>query len=285
VALGAKIVEKHFILDRTLGGPDAFFSLDPGEFRAMVDAVRSAEQALGSPHFGPSPGEQANTAFRRSLFVTAAVKQGEVLTVDNVRSVRPAHGLHPRYLPDVLGRVAARDLAAATPLAWDMVGAERPVAALTLRPATREDSGRLFAWRNDPVTRAMSITTAVVTQAEHDAWFEHSLTAPNRRLYVAEVGDAPVGTARLDAGAYATWTVSITVAPEQRGKGYAVALLRAVEDAARSMRASRLRAVLRPENTAVLRAFKAAGYYGFVDAEERGVPLLRCERRIVPFGS
>jgi N-acetylneuraminate synthase len=121
VALGASIIEKHLTLSRADKGPDSAFSLEPNEFKQMVEAVRVAEQALGEVHFGVSPREAASRAFRRSLFVVKDIKQGEVFTEDNVRSIRPANGLHPRHLYEVLGRYAARDIEMGTPLSWDLV--------------------------------------------------------------------------------------------------------------------------------------------------------------------
>ena len=121
VALGACILEKHMTLSRDLKGPDSAFSLNPAEFRNLVQAVRNAEQALGTIHFGVSGREEATRRFRRSLFVVADIKRGEVFSPGTVRSIRPAQGLHPRHLPEVLGRHATRDLTAGTPLAWDMV--------------------------------------------------------------------------------------------------------------------------------------------------------------------
>ena len=109
VTLGACIVEKHLMLSRSMPGPDSKFSLEPPEFKAMVDAVRTAEKALGSVIFGVSGKEEASRAFRRSLFVVEDVKRGGVFTAENVRSIRPGYGLHPRHLPHVLGKRAARD--------------------------------------------------------------------------------------------------------------------------------------------------------------------------------
>ena len=118
VALGACIVEKHFTLSRDEPGPDSVFSLEPAEFRRMVDAIRVAEQALGGVRDGVSPREQASRVFRRSLFVVEPVKAGEVLTAANVRVIRPGNGLHPRHYDEVLGRRAARDLDRGTPMSW-----------------------------------------------------------------------------------------------------------------------------------------------------------------------
>src|SRR5271169_1655794 len=121
VALGACIIEKHLTLSRSTPGPDSAFSLEPHEFKAMVDAVRTAEKALGEVRFGLSGKEEASRAFRRSLFVVKDVKKGEAFTASNVRSIRPGHGLHPRYLAEVLGKHAARDAERGTPLSWELV--------------------------------------------------------------------------------------------------------------------------------------------------------------------
>ncbi len=118
VALGATIIEKHFTLSRSVPGPDSQFSLEPEEFRMMVEAVRTAEKAVGNVHYGVSASEQKSRSFRRSLFVVQDVRQGDRFTAENVRSIRPGDGLHPRFLEDVIGRVAAVDLTRGTPLKW-----------------------------------------------------------------------------------------------------------------------------------------------------------------------
>ena len=125
VALGACVIEKHFTLSRDLGGPDAPFSLEPDEFAAMVEAVRTTEKALGGARQRQvGKCEAAGRLLRRSLFVSADVKAGEVFTVRNVRSIRPGAGLHTRHLDQVLGRLAARDIARGTPLDWELIGEE-----------------------------------------------------------------------------------------------------------------------------------------------------------------
>ncbi len=121
VALGACIIEKHLTLSRAEPGPDSAFSLEPHEFKAMVDAVRIAEKALGEVHFGFSAQEASSRVFRRSLFAVRDVKRGDLFTVENVRSIRPGHGLHTRHLREVLGRHAACDIECGTPLSWDLV--------------------------------------------------------------------------------------------------------------------------------------------------------------------
>ena len=121
VALGASIVEKHFTLSRKDPGPDSAFSLEPPEFKAMVDAVRVVEKALGEVRYRVSEKEAASKAFRRSLFVVKDIKAGEVYTKENLRCIRPGQGLAPRYLDEVMGRKAARDIARGTPLDWNLV--------------------------------------------------------------------------------------------------------------------------------------------------------------------
>jgi pseudaminic acid synthase len=121
VALGAAIVEKHFTFSRAVPGPDSAFSLEPQEFKAMVEAIRATEKALGSVRYGSGAEELKSRAFRRSLFVVEDVKAGERLSEKNVRSIRPADGLHPRHLRDVIGRSARRDIESGTPVSWDIV--------------------------------------------------------------------------------------------------------------------------------------------------------------------
>jgi N-acetylneuraminate synthase len=121
VALGAHIIEKHLTLSRTVAGPDSAFSLEPDEFAAMVEAVHVAEQAIGEARFGPSEHERPSMHFRRSLFAVRDVAAGERFTTENVRSIRPGDGLHPRHLAEVLEARATRDISRGTPLSWDLV--------------------------------------------------------------------------------------------------------------------------------------------------------------------
>jgi pseudaminic acid synthase len=107
---GAKIIEKHFILDRAIGGPDASFSMNEAEFTVMVKAVRETELAIGKVDYTLTDKQSKGKDFSRSLYITEDVKKGEVFTEANVRSIRPGFGLHPKYLPQVLGKKAAADL-------------------------------------------------------------------------------------------------------------------------------------------------------------------------------
>ncbi len=121
VALGACIIEKHFTLSRNVPGVDNAFSLEPPEFKAMVEAIRITEKALGEINYDVKEPEKANRKFRRSLFVVKDVRGGDILTEDCVRSIRPGSGLHPRHLKHVLGKKAVRDIQHGTPLNWELI--------------------------------------------------------------------------------------------------------------------------------------------------------------------
>jgi pseudaminic acid synthase len=118
VSLGAVVVEKHFILDRSMGGPDSAFSMEPNEFKVMVEEVRKAEKALGRVTYDLSEKDKLR---RRSLFVVQDIKKGEQITFENVRSVRPGNGMSPRYLPYVIGRKTILDVKKGTPFKKDFI--------------------------------------------------------------------------------------------------------------------------------------------------------------------
>jgi len=121
VALGAKIIEKHLTLDRSLGGPDAAFSLEPEEFKEMVNEIRNVENALGKISYQLGKKIKKNREFRRSLFIIKDIKRGERFTETNIRSIRPGYGLSPKYFKKVLDKEAKRDIEKGTPLSWDLI--------------------------------------------------------------------------------------------------------------------------------------------------------------------
>jgi pseudaminic acid synthase len=121
VTLGACIVEKHLTLSRKEEGPDSTFSMEPHEFKEMVEAVRIVEKAVGEVRYDVTGNERASRVFRRSLFVVKDIRAGEPFTEENVRSIRPGNGLHTRYFDNVLNRCASRALKKGTPLTWDCV--------------------------------------------------------------------------------------------------------------------------------------------------------------------
>lgn len=120
VAFSASIIEKHFTLRRSDGGPDSSFSLEPEEFKQMVQSVREAEKSIGHIQLSPEPGE-TELALRRSLFATENIKEGEEFNYNNVRSLRGAKGLKPEFLPLIIGRKAKKDIERGTPFSWDLI--------------------------------------------------------------------------------------------------------------------------------------------------------------------
>lgn len=124
VALGAKIIEKHFCLDREIENPDASFSMNPKEFEEMVSDIRQAERAIGCVQYGMTEQEASNIIFRRSVFCVKDIKKGEKITEENVRIIRPGYGLKPKFYPQILGQVALRDIERGTPMSFEMIGAE-----------------------------------------------------------------------------------------------------------------------------------------------------------------
>ncbi|SDN36976.1 pseudaminic acid synthase [Afipia sp. GAS231] len=121
IVLGGSIIEKHFTISRAEGGPDAAFSLEPHEFRRLVDDCRSAWSALGTVGYSLTQSEKGSTRFRRSIYAVKPIKAGQLLTNENVRSIRPGFGLPPKYLPEIIGRTAARDIAYGEPLTWSAI--------------------------------------------------------------------------------------------------------------------------------------------------------------------
>ncbi|MBA4741526.1 MAG: pseudaminic acid synthase [Azoarcus sp.] len=125
VALGASIIEKHFTLSRDGGGPDDSFSLEPPELAALCRDARTAWGALGNVDYGRKSSEQGNLKFRRSLYITQDLKEGDILTEANLRSVRPGFGLAPKHLEELLGRRVIRNIPAGTPMKWDLIDKEQ----------------------------------------------------------------------------------------------------------------------------------------------------------------
>ena len=121
VCLGAKLVEKHFCLSRKIETPDSFFSLEPKEFKLLVENIRIVEKALGKVHYGLTEEEKRSRVFRRSLFIIKDVKKNEKFTEENIKSIRPSFGLPPKYLYEVIGKKAKENIKKGTPLRWDMI--------------------------------------------------------------------------------------------------------------------------------------------------------------------
>ena len=121
VCIGARVIEKHFTLSRESGSPDDAFSLTPSEFKKMVDSVRIVEKTLGVIKYGGVRKELSSKNYRRSLFITKDIKKGEVFSSENVRSIRPSHGLHTKHYEEIIGKTARENISFGTPLSWNLI--------------------------------------------------------------------------------------------------------------------------------------------------------------------
>ncbi|WP_152633083.1 pseudaminic acid synthase [Aliarcobacter butzleri] len=121
VTLGAKVIEKHFIIDKSIGGADCGFSMDKKEFKQMVEAIRDAEKLIGVVDYSLNEKRKKQRRFARSLYISSDIKKGEVFTLENIKSVRPFYGLHPKYLNDILGKVAKKDYKFADRLDYNII--------------------------------------------------------------------------------------------------------------------------------------------------------------------
>lgn len=121
VALGAKIIEKHFCISREIENPDASFSMEAHEFKQMVEDIRAAEKALGQVQFGVTKTEKDSVVFRRSIFAVKDIAVGDSLTSENIRIMRPGYGMAPGHYDELIGRVARREIRRGTPLDWSLI--------------------------------------------------------------------------------------------------------------------------------------------------------------------
>lgn len=124
VVLGASVIEKHVTLDRNGGGPDDSFSLEPAELHALCRDAKTAWEALGHVNYERKESEKGNAKFRRSLYVVKDIKKGELFTTENIKSIRPGFGVAPKYMDNILGQTAARDIKYGEPVNMDMINAE-----------------------------------------------------------------------------------------------------------------------------------------------------------------
>ena len=121
VSLGAKVIEKHFIMDKSIGGSDASFSLDENEFTEMVNAVRKAEEMIGEVDYKMTEKKKKSRQFSRSLYIVEDVKSGDIITEVNMRSIRPGNGMHPKYYNEILGKKILHDIKRGTPLRFNLI--------------------------------------------------------------------------------------------------------------------------------------------------------------------
>lgn len=264
VAWGARIIEKHLTLRRADGGPDSRFSLEPEEFAQMVREIRRAEQALGTVSYGRSAAEEHSVVFRRSLFIVQDVKQGERLSAQNVRAIRPGYGLHTRHLAEVLGKRAACEVRRGSPLRWDMVEREmRPPRQarsmiekvsqeIRLRPATLDDAEFLLQVRNAPDVQHVSIRQRALTREELE------IGSPDIHWRVVVRRDSPIGYVKISVTSGVSW-IGVALISEARGKGYGRYVVEQATAYATTF-PRQVMAMVRHGNVPALRVFLHAGY-------------------------
>jgi len=287
---GASVVEKHLTLDKKLGGPDAQFSIEPHEFKRMVELIRKGEKgesvlsdigisqeqvekAMGQVHYGPaSPAEEANKEFRPSIWVQKPVKKGELFTQENIRVARPGAGLLPKYWDEVLGKRAACDIEEATPLTQDLIEG----LGVSLRKATPEDLMFYFELRNDPSARTFQFNTESIDLATHKAWFSLKLQDVDTRLFVIEKEGEKIGQVRVDLQGSAG-EIHIALVPSWRGKGYApLAIRQAVSQVFQERAEVRtIDAHIKESNAASQKSFERAGFQSKGRTTFRGNECIR----------
>lgn len=223
VAMGASIIEKHFCLSRDIENPDSSFSMEPEEFEKMVNEIRQAEKAMGRVSYGVTKQEKSNHIFRKSIFVTKDVKEGETFTEENVRVIRPGYGLHPREFENVLGKEALCDVGRGMPLKASYVKDY-----LELRPAAMQHCELVFGWSNDSETRKWSFSTESIPWETHEKWYKESLERKDRELLICYRMGIPVGQLRLDVSGENA-VLSYSIAKAYRNRGYGAELLRVGE--------------------------------------------------------
>ncbi|GEM_PF-193004 len=237
---GGSIIEKHLILDRSNAGPDAKFSIEPNEFKEMVNIIRrferegikalkgvisqdDIEKTMGKVWYGPaSSKEKENILFRPSVWVKKNMKKGEKLTKENIRVARPGAGLAPKFFEEMIGKTANQDIEEATPLSFDLIDS-----SCIVRQVLKEDSKRIWEIRNNPVVRKLSSSEDVISFENHVKWFEQMYMNGKKNLcFVIECQGNIAGYCRFDFDdANEAFTVSIAIDPTYHGKGLGHQLL------------------------------------------------------------
>jgi N-acetylneuraminate synthase len=290
-ALGAALLEKHYTLSKLLPGPDHAFAIEPDGLARLVAGVRAVERVIGTGDKQVHGVEDELRSFaRRAIMTTKPVAAGERFSRENVDVLRRGKldgGLEPKHLDEVLASVAARDIAAETPLhTGDLArigdASGQQATGLHLRAAVSSDAELVFGWANDPATRAASFARAEIPLADHLAWFGRELARRDHHLYMAEQRGEPVVFVRLDETPeqVGVCTISINVAPQARGRGLGAATLDAATTTAGTLGFASLRALIRPDNQPSRRAFVRAGYAYERDIEIDGQAALVYVRQI-----
>jgi pseudaminic acid synthase/UDP-4-amino-4,6-dideoxy-N-acetyl-beta-L-altrosamine N-acetyltransferase len=193
IALGARVVEKHLCLSRDMEGPDSKFSTEPAEFAEMVHAIREAGEALGETFYGPTVNERESVSFRRSIFAIKDIQVGEIFTRENVRVIRPGHGLKPKYYDRLIGEVSKGQYDRGMPIAEIELSDEDIISdqsnfSIRLRNIEEADLKKIMNWRMQPSVTKYMYTDPVLTMDTQKTWFE-SIRADDTCKYWIIVAD------------------------------------------------------------------------------------------------
>jgi N-acetylneuraminate synthase (EC 2.5.1.56) len=260
VAMGATVIEKHFCLSRKIENPDASFSMEPEEFKAMVDDIRTVEKAMGRISYDLSKKEEENKLFRRSIFVVKDVVEGEVFSKENIRVIRPGHGMKPKYYNRVLNCHAAQSIKRGAPLQAEII--KERISEDYLQKADWQGVDLLYEWANDKETRLNSFNIKKIEYEEHKNWFKNCLENPNCDIYILYNDDSePIGHIRLQYQDN-VGTISYSIAPKHRGEGYGVKMIRLIEQEIKKARPEirQLIGSVKHKNIASQKIFEVNGY-------------------------
>lgn len=271
VALGASVIEKHFCLSRDIKSPDAAFSMEPAEFKSMVDDIRSVEKALGTIRYQCSEDEGKSLAFRRSVFAVSDIKKGEAFTSQNIRCIRPSFGMKPKYYSHLLQCKARRDIDFGTPINEDCISQidkdnevpEEPYHNdLKLRPANESDIQLLFDWANDPSVRSRSFSTEPILMQDHEKWFSACMQSDKCAIFILYQGEVAIGQVRCELIKNDECKISYSIDLRYRGLGYGTAILKLAKDKIKSRYPDvrRIAAEVKPDNDASKHALTSAGF-------------------------
>lgn len=257
VALGAKVIEKHFCISRTIENPDASFSMEPEEFRRMVQDIRQSERAIGTVKYGVSKQEQENLRFRKSIFAVQEIKKGEQLTPENIKVIRPGAGMSPCFYHKVLGAYALEDIPRGTPLCEEVLGKR----ACYLRKVKWEDMDLLYAWANDKEVRQNSFSSEPIAYPIHQKWFREKMQEENSHLFILCQEQQNIGMLRLDMEGKKA-VISYSIAAEYRNMSYGEKLIFLAEQKVRQSfpEIELLMAKVKADNQASNRIFVKSGY-------------------------
>lgn len=265
VALGASIIEKHLTLRRANGGPDAGFSLEPDELKELIKSIREIESAIGIPTYRAGKKELENVIFRKSLFVVKNIKKGDNFTTENIRSIRPGHGLKPKYYHKVIGQRATINIEKGEPLDWAMIK-KSANEKYNVKKAEKKDCKIIWKIRNHPSVRQNSSNLKAFSFDEHKNWFSNKyFKNKNNFCYVLKNVNYTIGYCRFDYdNKQKTYVISIAINPKNHGKGLGNYLLSQSVDKLKAKLKKkadiRLMAEVKKNNISSIKLFERNGF-------------------------